>query len=144
MSNYLHNINCPPTSDVRFSFLRINQKFIVISSSILAAFFNCKKENLIDELNKYVLNHQNELDKYFIDKYILVKRYSLYSSDLRRVEIDTKGFMRQYNVTTTPNINLLISLLGRIVGDLYIPNRKISFSEEILDKLYVVPMEGKI
>ena len=140
MKDLLHNMSAPPRSEVKFKQKQL-KKYIAFNPNRLITFFEEKDEvikDLSDKVKEYVKEHpQIELiiekpTGYMIGEVIELKEYKSFTKELN-------DKLNLYKYVECDNIDLLIIVLCSTVGDLYIPNRTLSFERSKFDKILLFP-----
>jgi len=120
MSEMFHNMSVPPTSLVYFKMEQLND-YYCFNPITLSKLLNCKYENLSTVVKEYCDKHRNIISNikkptgYMLGETKLV-------TDLGKV-----NFLKNYKYEECNDLELLILVFCGTVGDLYIPNRALSF-----------------
>lgn len=140
MKELLHNMSAPPRSTVTFEQEQL-KKYILFSPINLTKLLS-KKTNTIIELEKmvqdYYIKHKDALNKtkkptgYMIGSKIEINRKNI---NLKMIN----EAIKQYDYIECNDINLLIIIFSQTVGDLYIPNRQLSFESSKFDNILLFP-----
>lgn len=135
MNDILRNFYAGPSYNLVYKFKQLD-KYIVFNPLTLKdlllekGFKGDKLENLIHSYIKKFPNF-NSLDKrpsgYMFGKYI----------DLN---LDSNAIFKElqkYDLEECKDIELLLIVIGSTVGDIYIPNRELSFENEKLNRMFL-------
>ena len=142
MSELLHNMSVPPRSEVKFKKEQLN-KYITFNPIILATLLGDSDidiKDLCNKVKKYVSDHpkiEDNIEKptgYMIGELIELKGKNKFTKELNNK-------LKQYKYVECDNLELLIIVFCSTVGDLYIPNRKLSFESTKFDKILLFPEE---
>lgn len=142
MSELLHNMSVPPRSEVKFKKEQLN-KYIAFNPIILARLLGDSDidiKDLCKKVKKYVSDHpkiEEIIEKptgYMIGEFIELNGKNKFTKELNNK-------LKQYKYVECDNLELLIIIFCSTVGDLYIPNRKLSFESTKFDKILLFPEE---
>ncbi|MCR4661857.1 MAG: hypothetical protein K5765_07690 [Clostridia bacterium] len=142
MSELLHNMSAPPRSEVKFKQQQL-KKYVAFNPIILARLLgekNIRIAGLEEKVKNYYETHnyiENSIKKptgYMIAETIEFNGVNRFSKQL-------KNKMEKYVYEECNNTELLILVFCSTVGDLYIPNRKLSFESTKFDKILLFPEE---
>ena len=143
MSELLHNMSAPPRSEVHFEQNQL-EEYVAFNPIVLARLLNFKNKmlsGLEEKAKEYYENHkelENIIEKptgYMIAEVIELNGINRFSKQLK-TKID------KYKHKDCENLELLILVFCSTVGDLYIPNRPLSFEKTKFDKILLFPKEG--
>ncbi len=135
MSELLHNMSAPPRSEVKFNQLQL--KYICFNPSKLVSLLSDKgysDENISVNVKNYVLDHPQIASiierptGYMIGEVIEV-------NDAKKI----KKRLMEFSYVECTNLELLIVVFCSTVGDLYIPNRTLSYEKNKFDKILLFP-----
>lgn len=142
MSDLLHNMSAPPRSEVKFKQEQL-KKYVVFNPIMLARLLgdrNLMITGLEEKVKDYCEKHkqiENIIEKptgYMIAEVIEFNGKNKYTKQLN-------DKLNQYKHVECDNIELLILVFCSTVGDLYIPNRPLSFESTKFDKILLFPEE---
>lgn len=130
MSDLLHNMSAPPRSLVEFEVCQL-KKYMAFNPSVLAKLLHCVKADLSDltkKVKEYVSTHEGieniiERPTGFMIADVIEHDGRMLCSKRIKNQLD------RYKYTECKNIDLLIVVFCSTVGDLYIPNRPLSFEK---------------
>ena len=146
MSELLHNVGVPPRSKVEFKLEQL-KKYIAFNPITLAMLLcdrNITIKGLCEKVKKYVSDHpqiEAIIEKptgYMIGEIVDFNGEKRLTKELND-ELTNK--LTKYIYVECKNLELLITVLCSTVGDLYIPNRKLSFESTKFDKILLFPEE---
>lgn len=136
MSELLHNMSVPPRSEVKFNQLQL-KKYICFNPSKLSSLLFDKgysNEQISINTENYALAHSQITS--------IIERPTGYmigevieANDTKR----SKERLMEYNFVECTNLELLIVVFCSTVGDLYIPNRTLSYEKNKFDKILLFP-----
>ncbi|MDY6431008.1 MAG: hypothetical protein SPL00_04385 [Bacilli bacterium] len=142
MSALLHNMSAPPRSEVKFKQEQL-KKYVLFNPIMLARLLGDRNLMIIgleEKVKDYYEKHkqiENIIKKptgYMIAEVIEFNGKNKYTKQL-------KDKLNQYKHVECDNIELLILVFCSTVGDLYIPNRPLSFESTKFDKILLFPEE---
>lgn len=115
----LHNMSVPPKSLIHYDIKQIDN-IVCFDREELLKYFNCNIDNLEESIKHYV------------------------ESNIQYIDKAPNGYMFALNsvpdsieIITCKDIDLLINVFSKTVGNIYIPNRNASFDKsKFLNKLY--------
>ena len=142
MSGLLHNMSAPPRSEVSFKQVQL-KKYIAFNPIRLARLLDDKDiviKDLPGKAKKYVNEHPQI--EAIIEKptgYMIGEVVSFDGKNKFTKKISEK--LNSYTYVECDNLDLLITVLCSTVGDLYIPNRVLSFESTKFDKILLFPEE---
>lgn len=117
--NKLHNMSVPSKSLIHYDIKQIDN-IVCFDSSELLKYFNCNIDDLEKSIRGYVKTNNQYIDK----------TPSGYMFALNSVPDSIETI-------TCRDINLLINVFSKTVGNIYIPNRNASFDKsKFINKLY--------
>ena len=134
-----HNMSAPPRSEVRF---QTNQLTDYIAFNPLTLCNLLSGKTLYKQLPKRVehyVKHHPEIEK-LLEKptgYMIGETFEINEIGVLTNQIKKK--LDNYYFEECQDINLLIVVLCSTVGDLYIPNRPLSFESSKFDKIILFP-----
>ena len=136
MSEVLHNMSAPPRSQVVFKQYQL-KKYLAFNPLHLATLL--KKLKIGGEVNfaakEFVESHAEQV--------LNVKRPTGYML-AEYIELSCKEFkerLNTYNYDECDDVALMIVVFASTVGDLYIPERPLSFENTKFDKILLFPLE---
>ena len=133
MSELLHNMSAPPRSEVKFKKEQL-KKYIAFNPLHLARLL--KKLNYKDEISEsvqqYVKNNPGIVKN-------IMKPTGYMIGEV--IKLNGKYKLNQYKYVECDNLELLIIVLCSTVGDLYIPDRPLSFEKTKFNKVLLFPEE---
>ena len=140
MSELLHNMSAPPRSEVKFSQEQL-EEYISFNPVLLAFLLGIQKFNLakLEKKVKHYYQKHPDLAR-MIEKptgYMIAEAIELKNENINLLE--SKFLMKQYHHKACRNIPLLILVFASTVGDLYIPNRPLSFEENKFKRILLFP-----
>ena len=140
MSNLLHNMSAPPRSRVHFQQKQLNQ-YIAFNPLVLFREIYGKNHRFQGSIvKKYVEEHPEILNE--IKKptgYMLGETFDLVGNEKFTKELNER--LRKYTYEECRDVNLLILVLCSTVGDLYIPDRPLSFEDSKFKRILFFPKE---
>lgn len=142
MSELLHNMSAPPRSEVKFKQEQL-KKYIAFNPIRLARLLGDSDvviKDLCNEVKNYVNDHP-QIES-IIEKptgYMIGEVVDFNGKNKFTKELNDK--LNQYKYVECDNLELLITVLCSTVGDLYIPNRTLSFESTKFDKILLFPEE---
>ncbi len=140
MSELLNNMSAPPRSEVRFEQEQL-KKYIAFNPITLANLLGDSDIAIKDLCNKvkdYVSEHptiETIIEKptgYMIGEVVTLNGEIKLTKELN-------DMLNRYKYVECDNLELLIMVLCSTVGDLYIPNRTLSFESTKFDKILLFP-----
>ena len=139
MSGLLHNMNCRPNSKVDFEQKQL-KKYIAFNPKNLSRLFG--NENMtIDELKTAVENYvENHPD---IER-IIEKPTGYMIGEVGVMNAENKITSKSnivFEYEECENLELMIIVFCSTVGDLYIPDRRLSFEITKFDKILMFPKD---
>ena len=125
MSYLLNNMSAPPRSKVEFEQTQLSE-YIAFSPIKLCELLKIKEvgnlQSLCDCVKKYVATHPD------IEK--CIKKPTGYMlAEVIEIESNYEVMLKEYKYEWCLDLDLLILVLSSTVGDLYIPNRPMSYEE---------------
>ena len=142
MNDLLHNMSAPPKSVVQFKQKQL-ANYMAFNPLRLAKllginYFNVKK--ICEKVEEYVTKHPQI--EAIIEKptgYMIAEFIEIDNKDKPIKDLYKK--LSMYKYVECVNIELLIVIFCSTVGDLYIPNRNLSFESTKFDKILLFPEE---
>ncbi len=138
MSELLHNMSAPPTSQVKFEKVQLKEyiAFTPYKLALLLSAYGLKDEEISVNVKKYVDTHPQVAS--------IIERPTGYMiaetiEDDDPVKVSDR--LRHYSYIECDNLELLIAVFCSTVGDLYIPNRTLSFEKSKFNKVLLFPKE---
>jgi len=137
MNGLLHNMSAPPKSKVDFEQTQL-EKYIAFNPKDLAASLgneNMTADELKTAVENYVKNHpdiERIIEKptgYMIGEVGVMNNENKITSKSKTV----------FDYEVCKNLELMIVVLCSTVGDLYIPDRQMSFENTKFDKILLFP-----
>lgn len=137
MNGLLHNMSCPPRSKVDFEQTQL-EKYIAFNPKDLAGLLgneNMTADELKTAVENYVKNHpdiERIIEKptgYMIGEVGVMNNENKITSKSKTV----------FDYEVCKNLELMIVVLCSTVGDLYIPDRQMSFENTKFDKILLFP-----
>lgn len=137
MNGLLHNMSCPPRSKVDFEQTQL-EKYIAFNPKDLAGLLgneNMTADKLKTAVENYVKNHpdiERIIEKptgYMIGEVGVMNNENKITSKSKTV----------FDYEVCKNLELMIVVLCSTVGDLYIPDRQMSFENTKFDKILLFP-----
>lgn len=134
-----HNMSAPPRSEVHFKTEQLVD-YIAFNPLIICDLLEGKTPyKQLPKRVEYYVKHHPEIEK-------LLEKPTGYMIG-ETFEISERGFLtnpvmeklNNYYFEECQDINLLIVVLCSTVGDLYIPNRPLSFESSKFDKIILFP-----
>ena len=136
MSELIHNMSAPPRSNLEFRQYQL-KKYLAFNPLHLATLL--KKLKFEDKVylaaEQYVKTHPELISSpkkptgYMLAEYIKLRCREL------------EGKLNTYNYDECDDIELMILVFASTVGDLYIPDRPLSFERTKFDKILLFPQE---
>ena len=109
----------------------IYDSYYVFNPDTLFKLLCATDENIIQKIEEYIkifnLKEEKRPKGYMLSPIVL-------NTSISHITIFGKAKLKYID-----NIDLLINVLGRTVGNLYIPNREISFNEDSFRGIYIFP-----
>lgn len=139
MSGLLHNMSCPPRSKVDFEQTQL-KKYIAFNPKDLARSLgnaNMTADELKIAVENYVKKHPD------IER-IIEKPTGYMIGEVGVMNNENKITNKGKNVfeyEECKNLELMIVVLCSTVGDLYIPDRQLSFENTKFDKILLFPKD---
>lgn len=140
MSDLLHNMSAPPRSEVKFEQKQLHS-YILFSPITLSKLLSNNRiilRGLEKRVKKYY-EHHKEIEN-IIERptgYMIGEAIEL---DIRNLK-NNNGKLLPYAYEECHDLHLLIVVFCSTVGDLYIPNRSLSFEKNKFNKLLLFPKE---
>lgn len=138
MSNLLHNMSAPPRSQVHYVQKQLCQ-YIAFNPLVLFREIYGKNHSFQGSIvQKYVEEHPEVLNE--IKKptgYMLAETFDLVDNEKFTKEL--KESLKKYTYEECRDVNLLILVFCSTVGDLYIPDRPLSFEDSRFHKILFFP-----
>lgn len=138
----LHNMSAPPRSEVKFEQGQL-KKYIAFIPFLLASLLGEEKGDVKDlgaKVKQYVSEHPRI--ESLITKptgYMIAEVIDL--NGRNRPSKDFGDQLNRYQFVECADPELLIAVFCSTVGDLYIPNRTLSFESSKFDKILLFPEE---
>ena len=140
MSELLHNMSAPPRSQVSYKMEQL-KKYIAFNPLTLSELL--KELGIIDEVHlaskKYVDNNPDILKS--IKKptgYMLAECIEMPKCMSNK---KLTNYLNKYNFKACTDLELLILVFASTVGDLYIPNKDLSFESSKFSRILLFPEE---
>ena len=139
MNGLLHNMSAPPKSKVDFEQTQL-EKYIAFNPKDLAELLgneNMTADELKTAVEDYVKNHpdiERIIEKptgYMIGEVGVMNNENKITSKSKTV----------FDYEVCKNLELMIVVLCSTVGDLYIPDRQLSFEKTKFDKILLFPKD---
>ena len=139
MNGLLHNMSAPPKSKVDFEQTQL-EKYIAFNPKDLAELLgneNMTADELKTAVENYVKNHpdiERIIEKptgYMIGEVGVMNNENKITSKSKTV----------FDYEVCKNLELMIVVLCSTVGDLYIPDRQMSFEKTKFDKILLFPKD---
>ncbi len=139
MNGLLHNMSAPPKSKVDFEQTQL-EKYIAFNPKDLAELLgneNMTADELKTAVEDYVKNHpdiERIIEKptgYMIGEVGVMNNENKITSKSKTV----------FDYEVCKNLELMIVVLCSTVGDLYIPDRQMSFEKTKFDKILLFPKD---
>lgn len=139
MNGLLHNMSAPPKSKVDFEQTQL-EKYIAFNPKDLAGLLgneNMTADELQTAVESYVKNHpdiERIIEKptgYMIGEVGVMNNENKITSKSKTV----------FDYEVCKNLELMIVVLCSTVGDLYIPDRQMSFEKTKFDKILLFPKD---
>lgn len=142
MSELIHNMSAPPRSEVKFEQEQLKEyiAFNPITLVKLLGDSDIDIKELCSKVKNYVGEHPTI--ETIIEKptgYMIGEVVDFNGKYEFTKEINDK--LKRYKYVECDNLELLITVLCSTVGDLYIPNRTLSFESTKFDKILLFPEE---
>lgn len=139
MNGLLHNMSCPPRSKVDFEQTQL-EKYIAFNPKDLAESLgneNMTADELKTAVENYVKNHPD------IER-IIEKPTGYMIGEVGVMNDENKITNKSktvFDYEVCKNLELMIVVLCSTVGDLYIPDRQMSFENTKFDKILLFPKD---
>ncbi len=143
MSYVLHNMSAPPRSEVKFSQEQL-KKYISFNPMRLERLLineNYINEDLGEAVKKYVEDHQGIYKNIKKPTGYMIGEYIELPNGKRKYTREINNKLDNYQYTECTDLELIILVLCSTVGDLYIPDRKLSFESSKFNKILLFPEE---
>lgn len=141
MSDLLFNMSAPPRSRVEVVKKQLNEYICFNPFTLAKCLTNSTSiTNLARKVKDYVKKHPKV--KAIIEKptgYMLAEAINIEGINASNKELIEK--LKKYDYEECDNLNLLIVVFCSTVGDLYIPNRELSFENSKFNKILMFPKE---
>lgn len=143
MSYVLHNMSAPPRSEVKFSQEQLKKyvSFNPMRLERLLANQNYENEDLGEATRRYVEEHQDIYKNIKKPTGYMIGEYIELPNGKRRYTREINNKLENYQSTECTDLELIILVLCSTVGDLYIPDRKLSFESSKFNKILLFPEE---
>ena len=139
MNGLLHNMSAPPKSKVDFEQTQL-EKYIAFNPKDLAELLgneNMTADELKTAVEDYVKNHPD------IER-IIEKPTGYMIGEVGVMNNENKSTSKSktvFDYEVCKNLELMIVVLCATVGDLYIPDRQLSFEKTKFDKILLFPKD---
>lgn len=123
--NRLFNMSVPPKTNITIEIKQVSN-YIVFDPNVLCELLNCKKEELINSISKYIIDNPSYIDA-SPNSYLFALRNDKYEN---------------YSYSVCKDINFLLCIFSKTTNNIYIPNRKPVFTnEKFVDSLLFMESE---
>lgn len=140
--NVLKNMSAPPRSEVYYEQYQLSSKYICFNPYVLKDLLHILSDSpssIAKAAEKYVKKHPNIIKNIAKPTGYMVSEY-IELGVMSRQKID-EALNNLYSFEICNDVELLILVFGSTVGDLYIPNRPLSFEDTKFNKVLLFPKE---
>lgn len=138
MSDILKNMSAPPRSEVAFKQEQLKKyiSFNPLRLSRLLSDLNYKGE-ISESVKKYVINNPNIEKSFKKPSGYMIAEYIEITGDENAKTLNDK--LGVYRYVECEDLELIILVFCSTVGDLYIPDRTLSFEKNKFNKVLLFP-----